>query len=100
VIRESVRIDLEKRARKYLQSKADKHFCPDARTIGKCIYTKGLKSRKKNEEDGPTMVEREGQMDEKLGYIRLCVVESHESDVDILRNELEVCHEMQRNDTR
>ena len=65
------RTGLEKRERKCLQSKAGTDFCPETCIVGACIHTKCIKCSKKNENNCPTMVEREGKLNEEL--INICL---------------------------
>lgn len=50
----------------YLQSKEDKDFCPDACVVGLCIHTERLECGEDNEDGGPAVIEREGQVDEQF----------------------------------
>jgi len=79
----------EEKKRNYSQSKEDKDFCPDACTMGDCVHTEGIKRSEDNENGCPTMVEREGKVDEELISIGVCAVEFLDYVVDMLERGVE-----------
>ena len=79
----------KKRERNYSQSKEDKDFCPDACTMGDCVHTEGIKRTEDNENGCPTVVEREGKVDEELITIGIWAVEFLDNVVDMLKKGVE-----------
>ena len=61
-----LRVGLKRKKRNYLQGKEDTNFCPDTCTMGNCVHTKSIKRSDDNENGCPTMVKREGKVDEEL----------------------------------
>jgi len=57
------------------EGEEDENFGPDACTMGETVDTEGIESGNDDEDGGPTVVKREGKVDEELVGIRLgCVV--------------------------
>ncbi len=50
----------------YLQSKEDKDFRPDTCVVGLCIHAESLECSEDNEDGGPAVIEREGQVNEEF----------------------------------
>jgi len=48
------------------EGKENKDFRPDTRAVSGSIDTESSECRKYNEDSGPTVVEREGEMDEEF----------------------------------
>ena len=69
---------------KGLQCEEDENFGPDACTMGETVDTKGIKRSDDDEDGGPTVVKREGEVDEELVGIRLGCVVFLDDVVDVL----------------
>jgi hypothetical protein len=52
---------------KNLQGEEDEDLGKDSSLVGVGVDTKGLKGGEENQDGGPTMVQREGEMDPNFG---------------------------------
>ena len=64
--------------------------------MGDCVHTEGIKRSEDNENGCPTMVKREGKVNEELITKRLCDMEFLDNVVDMLEKGVGKCHGKER----
>jgi len=65
------------------ESKENENLCPNAGGIVEAAYTEGVECGDDDENGGPTMVKREGEMDEELIRVGLCAVMLFDNVIDV-----------------